>query len=115
MADRTRAENAEQIVVGIDLGTTHTVVAHAVVKDGVVVDDPIPQLTAPGEVAALPQLPSAIYLPASSELPEGALQLPWSSSSSLSSASSSPGFALGAFARAQGARVPGRLIVSAKS
>src|SRR5436309_912699 len=62
----------ERFVVGIDLGTTHTVVAHAVVAgtgEGAVVDDPVPHATA----------------------------------------------FVGAFARNHGAKVPGRLIVSAKS
>src|SRR6185503_9163675 len=102
---------AEQYVVGIDLGTTHTVVAHAplVEREGDVVDDPVPQTTAPSEVAALPQLASAIYLAADSELPREAARLPWDTKTP-----PAPTF-LGAFARSQGAKSPGRLIVSAKS
>src|SRR5439155_26055551 len=84
-------------VVGIDLGTTHTVVAHADLDgDNRVVDDPLAQTTAPGETAALPQLASAVYLPSPNEFADGK---PF----------------VGAFARAHGAKVPGRLIVSAKS
>jgi len=59
-----------QFLVGIDLGTTHTVVAYA---DG---NDPekqirlflIPQLIAPGEVAERPLLPSVRYHLAPGEL-----------------------------------------------
>jgi hypothetical protein len=49
-------------------------------------------------------LPSAVYLPGP-ELPPGARALPWGT----------PGEVVGALARAQGARVPGRLAASAKS
>lgn len=103
---------AERFVVGIDLGTTHTVVAHAALEGAGagagVVDFPVPQTTAPGEVAALSQLPSAVYLAAASELPASAARLPWDESPA------KPVF-VGAFARSQGAKVPGRLVVSAKS
>lgn len=98
-------------VVGIDLGTTHTVVAHAHLEgtSGLqVVDDAIPQTTAPGEVASLAQLPSAVYLAAADEQPASAARLPWQQAPAKATF-------VGAFARAQGARVPGRLIVSAKS
>jgi hypothetical protein len=106
---------SERFVVGIDLGTTHTVVAHASLEGGAggaggsqVSDDAIPQHTGPGEVAALPQLPSAIYLASSEELPASAARLPWDERPPR------PVF-VGAFARSQGAKVPGRLVVSAKS
>ncbi|HEY1097550.1 MAG TPA: Hsp70 family protein [Myxococcota bacterium] len=107
--------------IGIDLGTTNTVVAIAdtggetatAKKAGAaVVDFAIVQLVAAGEVAALPALPSAVYLPASGELTDDALALPWSSSSSSSSSSSLP---VGQLARQQGTKVPGRVITSAKS
>jgi hypothetical protein len=94
--------------LGIDLGTTHTVVARADLDapGAVVVDVDIPQLVAPGEVAAHPQLPSTMYLPAPGELDEPSRRLPWGDA---------PAFPVGAWARAQGARVPGRVIASAKS
>ncbi len=91
-----------QRIVGIDLGTTNTVIA--TVEGNDVVDVPIPQLVAPGETAALPQLPSAIYLPVENEL--GSLALPWGDA---------PAYVIGALARAQGAKVPGRLATSSKS
>jgi len=67
--------------VGIDLGTTHTVVAYAAAK-GRIEEDAIrlfdvEQLVAPGEVAARPLLPSMRYHPAPGELPPGDLVLPW--------------------------------------
>jgi molecular chaperone DnaK (HSP70) len=90
-------------VVGIDLGTTNSAVATV---DGKRVEIlPIDQVVASGESAPRPLLPSALYLPAGSELPPGALKLPWGE----------PPFVVGAFARHQGARVPGRLVTSAKS
>lgn len=106
----------ERVVVGIDLGTTHTVVAHVELEPGGsgpraaadVLDLAVPQTTAPAEVAALAQLPSAVYLAAPDELPPSAARLPWDEQPQRS-------LFVGAFARSQGARVPGRLIVSAKS
>ncbi len=98
---------------GIDLGTTNTVVAvadtdatdAAVKKGGGVVDVDLLQLVAAGEVGSLPQLPSALYLPASGEFDDDALRLPWG-------VSPTPA---GQLAKVQGAKVPGRLITSAKS
>src|SRR5688572_11304850 len=97
-------------VVGIDLGTTHTVVAHAPLEGAgaQVVDDAVPQTTSPGEVASLPNLPSAVYIAAKDEQPPSAARLPWNERPERA-------VFLGAWARAQGARVPGRLVVSAKS
>lgn len=96
------------IALGIDLGTTNTVVASVDVDggDAVVVDVQIPQLIAPGETATLPSLASSIYLPAPGEFSEGDLRLPWGPG---------PAEPVGALAREKGARVPGRVIVSAKS
>jgi molecular chaperone DnaK (HSP70) len=96
------------IALGIDLGTTNTVVARVDVDaaGASVVDVDIAQLVAAGEVAALPALPSVVYLPASGELDDDARRLPWGES---------PAFPVGALARDKGAKVPGRVIVSAKS
>lgn len=94
-------------VVGIDLGTTHTVMAFAdTERPGAHVElFAVPQLQGPGQVGPLPLLPSALYLPGPHELPAEATRLPWGA----------PPFVVGQFARAQGARVPGRLVQSAKS
>jgi len=96
-------------IIGIDLGTTNCAVAFANPTQGAdapVVDFPIPQLQRPGQVAALPLLPSCLYVSGEHELPSGSIELPWGES---------PSVIAGAFARWQGSRVPGRLVASAKS
>ena len=98
---------SSRYLIGIDLGTTNCAVAFAEPAAGAAVRDfPIPQLLRPGEVAELPVLPSCLYAAGEHELAPGATQLPWGES---------PKLIAGAFARWQGARVPGRLVVSAKS
>ncbi len=103
------APAAPRHAIGIDLGTTNTVVAWADAADegapARVEVFPIPQLVRAGEVKARPLLPSAIYLPAGPELKKNALALPWGK----------PDHAVGEFAREQGGRVPQRLVASAKS
>jgi molecular chaperone DnaK (HSP70) len=98
-------------IIGIDLGTTNCAVAYVDTKgrerptaDIHVYD--VPQLVGPGEVTARSMLPSFLYLPAGPELPEGATKLPWNPT---------PDRFAGVYAQAQGARVPGRLVSSAKS
>jgi molecular chaperone DnaK (HSP70) len=99
-------------LVGIDLGTTNTVLAYAQPGSRQVETFAIDQLVAPGEVAASPLLPSARYHPAPGELPAGALQLPWP-------AMQDPGgvqdAVVGRLARLLGAHTPGRLVASSKS
>jgi hypothetical protein len=99
-------------VVGIDLGTTNSALAYA--DCNALRDDeppaisglPIPQLVAASDAAERPLLPSFLYLPGAKEFPAGALDLPWKS----------PGDrAIGVFAREHGAKVPARLVSSAKS
>jgi molecular chaperone DnaK (HSP70) len=100
-------------LVGIDLGTTNTVVAYANAANAADAQAgielfPIEQLVAPGEVGARPLLPSLRYHPADGELAAGDLQLPWPQQDI--------GHAvLGMLARQLGAQVPGRLVSSAKS
>ncbi len=98
-------------VVGLDLGTTNCALAHAV--QGTEKEPPgeisvldIPQITAVGEVADRALLPSFLYLPAAGEFAAGALDLPWKGPRDR---------VVGTFARDHGARVPGRLVSSAKS
>lgn len=103
--------SAARYSIGIDLGTTHCALSyvdlHASEGENTVygVLD-IPQLTGPGTVEGGALLPSFLYLPHESELAEGDLNLPWSSTQS---------FAVGEFARARGALTPIRLVSSAKS
>lgn len=96
------------LILGIDLGTTHSAMASvdpSLGPQAPVVDFPVPQLTRPGELAQRPLLPSCVYLPGS-ELPADALGLPWGTSAEA---------VVGELARWQGAKVPGRLVASAKS
>ncbi len=93
-------------VVGIDLGTTNSAVACSPADRRAIEIFPVPQLVAPGEVAPRPLLPSSLYLPAAGELPPGATALPWGEA---------PEWLVGEIAKRQGARVPGRLVASAKS
>lgn len=92
--------------VGIDLGTTHTVVAYSEIADAqkAILLFAIPQLIAPGEVSARPLLPSVRYHPALGELAADAGFL-----------SSTDGAVLGEAARLLGAKSQGRLVTSAKS
>jgi molecular chaperone DnaK (HSP70) len=94
--------------VGIDLGTTHTVVAYAPARSAsaAVRIFAIDQLVAPGEVAARPMLPSLRYHLAPGELAAGATTLPWGGGGPE---------VVGQLARQLGAQVPGRLVASAKS
>jgi molecular chaperone DnaK (HSP70) len=99
-------------VVGIDLGTTNSALAYIDTKDNAGAAPPavrilpVPQVVGAGEAGARPTLPSFLYLPAEKEFAPGALDLPWKSKAA--------GF-VGLFAREHGAKVPGRLVGSAKS
>jgi molecular chaperone DnaK (HSP70) len=102
-----------QYLVGIDLGTTNTVLAYARADepDASISLFEIAQLVAPGEVAAAPLLPSLRYHPADGELAAGDLQLPWRAPD----VAGLDRVATGQLARRLGAQSPGRLVASAKS
>lgn len=104
----TTARPDSRFIVGIDLGTTNSVVAFAdtAAEQPVLQLLAIPQITGVGSVEARTILPSFLYLPAPSELPAGALQLPWPGEAQL---------VVGEFARTRGTEVPARLVASAKS
>lgn len=100
---------ASKFLVGIDLGTTHTVVAYAAIHGDHKTADiqifPIEQLVSPGQVAARPLLPSVRYHPAEGEL-------------SVTDVSFSPAgeeAVIGEAARVLGAKTKGRFVASAKS
>ncbi len=97
--------------VGIDLGTTNCALAYSPLQEerADLAVLPIPQLVHAGEVAALPLLPSYLYLPHPSEFPAGELALPWREPGR-----GSPEI-VGELARSQGALTPVRLVSSAKS
>ena len=100
-----------RFVVGIDLGTTNSALAFAEVgpedeSSPAIKPLPIPQVLGPGEVGERSVLPSFLYLPLPKEFTAGALDLPWSKAGDR---------LVGTFARDHGAKVPGRLVGSAKS
>lgn len=109
-----KADSASYLI-GIDLGTTNTVVAYADMKNPLTADNchifEIEQLVAPGEVAKRPQLPSFRYHPAKGEINESDLLLPWTETLQ----NELPQVVIGEWARELGAKVDGRQIVSAKS
>ena len=101
-------------LVGIDLGTTHTVVAYSDAQK-----TPqeiqllaIEQLIAPGQVAARPLLPSVRYHPAPGELSAADIAFPSYRTDALSS-DEAP--VIGEAARLLGAKSKGRFVTSAKS
>lgn len=111
MSEQGITEIHPKYIVGIDLGTTHSVVAYtrATAAD----DDlpqvdllPITQVVAPGEVSDQPLLPSFLFLPGPHDVPPGALAMPWNPDAQ---------DAVGEFARNRGAELPARLVASAKS
>ena len=98
--------------VGIDLGTSHTVVASVPLHGGPgdIALLPIPQRTTASEVQALPMLPSVRYQAAPGELGD-AWRQPWPP---LGASDEAPAIT-GRWARELGASVPARLVASAKS
>lgn len=100
-------------IIGIDLGTTNSAIGYvdlstARPKAGQVAIETfaIPQLIGPAKIGARPLLPSFLYLPTPHDLPPGSTALPWNPDAKE---------IVGEFARHHGARIPGRLISSAKS
>jgi molecular chaperone DnaK (HSP70) len=97
-------------IIGIDLGTTNSAVAYVDLADPADVPPirlfKIAQLVEQARVEPHSYLPSFLYLPGSHDLPPGATGLPWDAARD---------YAVGAFARDQGALVPARLVASAKS
>jgi molecular chaperone DnaK (HSP70) len=107
------AANAQaRYLVGIDLGTTHTVVAYADLADlsqaGIQVFA-IEQTVAAGEIDARPLLPSVRYHPAPGEMAEADTRLPWSDDRDAARP------IVGEWARVLGSKSHGRAVVSAKS
>ncbi len=94
-------------LIGIDLGTTHTVVAYAEAArpDAEIKIFEITQLIAPGEVAPRALLPSVRYHPAPGELSEADTAFSPAGEQAV----------IGEAARVLGAKTQGRLVTSAKS
>jgi hypothetical protein len=98
-------------IVGIDLGTTNSALAHCEVaveppETAPIAIQPVPQLVNPNEVGDRTLLPSFLYLPGEVDFPKGSLALPWERE---------PRFVIGELARKRGAESPARLVASAKS
>ncbi len=98
-------------IVGIDLGTTNSILAYTATDEEAqeraeikVLE--IPQLIDPGAVAAQEMLPSFVYLPGETDKASEALGLPWQDDAPL---------VVGELARNRGAEVPQQLISSSKS
>lgn len=102
--------NGQRYVIGIDLGTTNSAVSYVDLQSHR--DKPeiklfnVPQLTGPGEFSTWPVLPSFLYIPGKYDISESAMSIPWRTENDNFS---------GAFARDHGAKVPARLVSSAKS
>jgi molecular chaperone DnaK (HSP70) len=102
---------ASRYLIGVDLGTTNSVVAYIDTHNGAdgrspIRVFPVPQLVAHGEVCTLPTLPSFLYFPTPEELSAGVVCATWNED---------PPMVTGVHAREQGALVPGRQVSSAKS
>ncbi|ENC6732123.1 hsp70 family protein [Vibrio navarrensis] len=103
-------------LVGIDLGTTNTVVAFCELsenlQDAHVSLFDIDQLIGPGEVVRKPLLPSFRYHPAEGQIAPSDLTLPWEHHTV---AGDIANVIVGEWARELGAKVEGRQVSSAKS
>ena len=100
-------KQSPQFLVGIDLGTTHTVVAYTKANQNnhdINIFE-IEQLVAPGEVAARKLLPSVRYHPAEDELATTDTVFSTTGKSAI----------IGEAARLLGAKSQGRMVISAKS
>jgi molecular chaperone DnaK (HSP70) len=111
-----------RFVIGIDLGTTNSVLAYAGLSEEAADIRllPLPQLVAPSTVESRPSLPSFLYLAADHEQGSGAFDLPWSPPAAPPAAppadSESTGtWAAGHWARDQSAASPDRTVGAAKS
>lgn len=99
-------------IVGIDLGTTNSAVSYVDLtqtegkKKNAISLFKVPQLIGPGEIGRENVLPSFLYIPGTYDISEEALLHPYKTADRH--------FA-GAFARDHGAKVPARLVSSAKS
>lgn len=97
-----------QYVLGIDLGTTNSVLSYAPLEAEEIRLQllPIPQLVAAGNLEPHTVLPSFAYLATEAEADSGALDVPWENRRD---------YAVGEFARRQAAEVPDRTVSAAKS
>lgn len=95
-------------LIGIDLGTTNCALAFVDLENPSLAIElfSIPQLFTPTKITSLPTLSSCCYLCAPEELVEGQIELPWKKKTQMY---------VGELAKNLGARVPTKLVQSAKS
>ncbi|RJP43129.1 MAG: Hsp70 family protein [Desulfobacteraceae bacterium] len=112
--------NKPAYIIGIDLGTTNSVVAYTAIDDSPENQEypknpeksdrisilEIPQFVGAGVMENRQVLPSFIYIPSPHETANHAFSLPWDPENHL---------IVGEYARDRGAEVPQRMIASAKS
>lgn len=108
----TTMETTLKYTIGIDLGTTNSVLAYAEIGVGEADNAPqiqllkIPQLVASSTVESHSSLPSFSYLANDAEATDGAFDLPWATDRN---------FATGQWARLRGAEAPDRTVAASKS
>lgn len=94
--------------VGIDLGTSNSVVAICDSQDDSITVIPITQALSADTVGEREIFPSALYFPHENEFPADSFRLPWNVDLEQEAV-------CGTFARERGALLPDRLVASAKS
>ena len=99
---------AATYAIGIDLGTTNSVIAYAALGEETprVQVLPVPQLVAPATAEPRNMLPSFLYLPGAADFPAGSTALPWDAN---------PAAVVGRLAQKRGIENVGRMVSSAKS
>ena len=104
--------------IGIDLGTTNSVLAYAKVPEDAAQDNatevailPIPQYIAGGTVESRKSLPSFVYLPTEQEAAQYETALPWGKDQTVGTRT----LVVGEAARRRSSEVPDRSISAAKS
>lgn len=104
-------DHDQKYIIGIDLGTTNSVVAYTEAEINETERHEIhifkiPQLVGAGSIGEQEFLPSFLFLPGLHDITKGELAVPWDEEISL---------AVGKYARDRGAEVPQYLISSTKS
>jgi len=102
--------NSYKYIIGIDLGTSNTVVSYARIRNDETEPEfeifKIPQIVKPGEILEKEMLPSFVYFPDDNEKNRSRFTMPWESEET---------FIIGEYAKIRGGEVPSRQISSAKS
>lgn len=108
---QSTSDGEARFIVGIDLGTTNSVLAYVDTGAG---DDAekvllleVPQLTSPGTVEERSQLPSFLLIPREDEMPAKSIRLPWGAPDD--------GHVVGTLAAKRASEAPDRVVSSAKS